>query len=96
MGCQSLLQGIFPIQGLNLGLPHCRWILYHLSHQATSLQTSVLSFVEGEIIHPPLMVFRKLEEVLSILEKCLYVCFGLRPPHHTPMLGKRLGGLGRL
>ena len=29
----SLLQGIFPIQGLNPGLPHCRQILYQLSHQ---------------------------------------------------------------
>ena len=28
-----LLQGIFLTQGLNLGLPHCRQILYHLSHQ---------------------------------------------------------------
>ena len=26
-------QGIFPTQGLNLGLPHCRGILYQLSHQ---------------------------------------------------------------
>ena len=32
-GCHALLQGIFPTQGSNLGLPHCRWILYHLSHQ---------------------------------------------------------------
>ena len=24
----SLLQGIFPTQGLNPGLPHCRWVLY--------------------------------------------------------------------
>ena len=31
-GCHFLLQGIFPTQGLNLGLLHCRWILYHLSH----------------------------------------------------------------
>ena len=29
----ALLQGIFPAQGLNPGLPHCRRILYHLSHQ---------------------------------------------------------------
>ena len=29
----SLLQGIFLIQGSNLGLPHCRQFLYHLSHQ---------------------------------------------------------------
>ena len=33
MGCNSLLQGIFPTQGLNLGLLHCRQILYCLSHR---------------------------------------------------------------
>ena len=33
MGCHALLQGIFPTQGLNPGLLHCRWILYYLSHQ---------------------------------------------------------------
>ena len=26
-------QGIFPTQGSNPGLPHCRWTLYCLSHQ---------------------------------------------------------------
>ena len=31
--CYFLLQGIFPTQGSNLGLPHCRQMLYHLSHQ---------------------------------------------------------------
>ena len=31
--CHALLQGIFPTQGLNPGLPHCRQILYCLSHQ---------------------------------------------------------------
>ena len=31
----SLLQGIFPIQGLNPGLPHCRQILYQLSHKGS-------------------------------------------------------------
>ena len=29
----SLLQGIFPTWGLNLGLLHCRRILYQLSHK---------------------------------------------------------------
>ena len=33
MGSLSLLQGIFPTQGSNPGLPHCRRILYRLSHQ---------------------------------------------------------------
>ena len=31
----SLLQGIFPTQGLNWGLPHCRQILYQLSQQGS-------------------------------------------------------------
>ena len=33
VGSCFLLQGTFPIQGSNPGLSHCRWILYHLSHQ---------------------------------------------------------------
>ena len=33
VGSLSLLQGIFPTQGSNLGLPHCRRILYQLSHK---------------------------------------------------------------
>jgi len=33
MGSLSLLQGIFPNQGSNQGLLHCRWILYQLSHK---------------------------------------------------------------
>ena len=32
-----LLQGIFLTQGLNLDLLHCRQILYHLSHQRSSM-----------------------------------------------------------
>ena len=35
VGCHSLLQGIFPTQGLNPGLKHCRRILYQLSHQGS-------------------------------------------------------------
>ena len=33
VGCHFLLQEIFPTQGLNPGLPHCRQMLYHLSNQ---------------------------------------------------------------
>ena len=32
LGSHSVLQGIFPNHGSNLGLLHCRQILYHLSH----------------------------------------------------------------
>jgi len=31
----SLLQGIFPTQGSNWDLLHCRWILYQLSHKGS-------------------------------------------------------------
>ena len=49
VGTLSLLQGIFPTQGLNLGLPHCRRILYQLSHKgslfnAISFANGILSF----------------------------------------------------
>ena len=35
VGYYAPLQGIFPTQGWNPGLPHCRWILYCLSHQGS-------------------------------------------------------------
>ena len=33
--CHFLLQGIFPTQGSNPGLLHCRQTLYSLSHQGS-------------------------------------------------------------
>ena len=38
VGCHSFLQGIFPTQGSNLGLLHCRQILYLLSHQGQYIE----------------------------------------------------------
>ena len=35
VGCQALLQRIFPTQGLIPGLPLCRQILYQLSHEGS-------------------------------------------------------------
>ena len=35
VGSRFLPQGIFPAQGLNPDLPHCRWILYQLSHKGS-------------------------------------------------------------
>ena len=35
VGSLSLIQGIFPTQGLNQSLPHCRWILHQQSHQGS-------------------------------------------------------------
>ena len=47
VGSFSLLQGIFPTQGLNPGLPNYTWILYQLSHKGRPLKNSSLH-VESE------------------------------------------------
>ena len=64
MGCHFLLQGTFGIQGLNPDPPHCRQILYRLSHQGNAGLLSkfilectcswrcFLEFIQGLAIHP--------------------------------------------
>ena len=51
VGSLSILQRIFPTQELNLGLMHCRWILYQLSYQsrdrAVGLFPIALSLAKG-------------------------------------------------
>ena len=41
----SLLQGIFPTQGSNPGLLHCRWILYCLSYQGSVFFFLIFYFI---------------------------------------------------
>ena len=43
VGRLFLLQRIFPTQGSNPGLPHCRWILYQLSHQGSPHNKKLLN-----------------------------------------------------
>ena len=49
VGCHSLLQRIFPTQGLNLGLLHCRQSLppYHLGRSMYWILHSVISTLPG-------------------------------------------------
>ena len=49
VGCHALLQGIFPTQWSNPGLLHCKWILYHLSHQGSQkiLERAAYPFSRG-------------------------------------------------
>ena len=49
VGCHVLLQGIFPTHGLNPGLPHCRQILYRMSHQGRPriLEWVAISLLQG-------------------------------------------------
>ena len=41
MVCYFLLHGIFPTQGLNSALLHCRQILYHLIHQGSPMEHQI-------------------------------------------------------
>ena len=53
VGSLCLLQGIFPTQGLNPVIPHCRQILYQLSHKGSPLslsRTQLFTFVFISII----------------------------------------------
>ena len=45
--CHALLQGIFPTQGLNPGLSHCRQILYSLNHPGSPFSNSVSQYLKG-------------------------------------------------
>ena len=42
VGSHSLLQDIVSTQGSNPSLPHCRWILYRLSHQGSPAVQGIL------------------------------------------------------
>ena len=48
VGCHSLLQGIVPTWGSNLGLLHCRQILYRLSYRDGLEQKQPVSKRHGE------------------------------------------------
>ena len=64
MGCHILLQRIFPTQGLNPGLLHCRHTLYHLSYQLLSCFSRVqLSAIPETAAHqaPPSLGFSRQE-----------------------------------
>ena len=77
VGCHALLQGIFPTQGSNPGLPHCRGILYQLSHQRSPriLELSSLSLLQG--------IFPRQESNQGHLH-CRWILYQLSSPGGTP------------
>ena len=66
VGCHFLLQGIFPTQGLNLGLPHYRQTLYCLSHQ-------------GSLAHLNEGTSSGVKSSFDFLFCPFYYCFGFSP-----------------
>ena len=45
VGCHALLRRFFPTQESNPGLPYCRQILYHLSHQGSLVMYGYESWI---------------------------------------------------
>ena len=67
VGCHFLLQGIFPTQGSNSGLPCCRQTLYCVSHQGNLCRCNhVIKFLWTEC-----------EWCVSLLDQCfrIFVCY---------------------
>ena len=56
LGSLSLLQGIFPTQGLNTGLPHCRQILYQLRYAQCELSAASLKVSELDDFKCPMQL----------------------------------------
>ena len=57
VGFHFLFQGIFPTQGLNSCLLHCRQILYHLSYQGSLVPTLLVTKCES--LERPCIYFLK-------------------------------------
>ena len=51
LGCHALLQGIFPTQGSNPGLLHCRQILCQLSYQGSPWSTHIYIHNMLSVVH---------------------------------------------
>ena len=70
VGSLSLLQGILPIQGLKPGLPHCRRILYQLSHKGSPriLEWGSLSLLQGIFLT---------QELNQHLQHCRWILYQL-------------------
>ena len=80
VGILSLLQGIFPTQGLNPGLPHCKQILYQLSHKGKPrrLEWVALSLLQGifptqelnrGLLHCRQMLYQLSDELSSVIHQ---------------------------
>ena len=76
VGYHALLQGVFPTQGLNPGLPYCRWILYwatgELKSPCCTLQPENL-FILHNWNFVPLDQHHSFPPLFSLLKKKNYL-----------------------
>ena len=84
MGRHALLQGIFPTQRSNPALLHCRWSLYHLSHQGSPCRshrrltlTHCLEEILGVYLYHDLLALRTFFPVIPVSQRQLSVKINL-------------------
>ena len=90
LGCHALLQGLFPTQGLNLGFPHFRQILYHLSHQGSPRileYMCILFLLQGNFptqeSNQGVLHCRQILQQLSYLGSSFTLLISLLSPNYT-------------
>ena len=81
VGSLALLQRIFPTQGSNPGLLHCRWVLYQLSHQGSQSFVYIYAYIYTHIhssIHMQpcsLLLILHLNDVIHYVSFCKLAFF---------------------
>ena len=76
VGCHALLQGIFPTQGSNPGIPHCRQILHKLSNQGSPVKFIYISFF---IFFSNMVYYKILNVVICAIQWDFVATPGLDP-----------------
>ena len=75
--CHFLLQGIFPTQGSNPGLPHCRQTLYPLSHQGSPIQINLV-LIQYKNAHYLLYIWLSQVEISQLYDRyCSFELTGM-------------------
>ena len=79
VSCHSLLQGIFPTQGLNSGLLNCRQILYHVSCQGSPAIEALINQSLKHILHKVIFQFLNFHLIYlcspQFTPEILHLCF---------------------
>ena len=94
VGRHALLQGIFPTQGSNPGFPHCRRILYHLSHQGR-VNNTILCLRERVSINKALETPRMMPGTWDLLSNCCYYPWLSGRFSHLPDVGEGMEQLSK-
>ena len=90
MRCHALLQGIFPTQGSNPGLPHCRQILCCLSYQGSP---RILEWVAYPFLLQGIFLTQELNWGLLHCRQILYQLSYQGSPFNE-LLARYFGGCG--